>query len=163
MPKNKKKLKKNKVRRKASKPKKSKKSKKAKKIKAKSLKKAKSLRAKSSTKSTSSKKSDRQEEGMKKLLARGKERGYVTYDEILKEFPTVEEDIIFLDDLYEKLSVSGIDILEGGGLLDTHVADDLINKKYSYGRNSEASYDSIQMYLKEIGQYPLITDRKSVV
>jgi hypothetical protein len=94
---------------------------------------------------------------MIRLLAKGKDRGYVTYDEILKEFPTVEDDIIFLDELYEKLSASGIDILEGGGLLESNSNDDLIGKKYSYGRGGESSYDSIQMYLKEIGQYQLIS------
>lgn len=103
------------------------------------------------------KKADKQEQGMTKLLQRGKERGYITYDEILKEFPTVEDDILFLDELYEKLAGSGVDILEGGGLLDTPGVDDLINKKYTYGRNGESSYDSIQMYLKEIGQYQLIS------
>jgi len=106
------------------------------------------------------KKSERQSEGMKKLLHKGKERGYVTYDEILKEFPTIEEDIIFLDELYEKLAVSGVDVLEGGGLLNT-THDDLIGKKYAYGgRTGESSYDSIQMYLKEIGQYPLISGNR---
>lgn len=102
------------------------------------------------------KKADRQDAGMEKLLHKGKERGYVTYDEILKEFPTVEEDILFLDELYEKLSTAGVDILEGGGLLESSPADDILSKKYSYGK-SDASYDSIQMYLKEIGQYQLIS------
>jgi hypothetical protein len=36
-----------------------------------------------------------------KLIAKGKERGFVTYDEILKEFPTIEDDIVFLEELYE--------------------------------------------------------------
>jgi RNA polymerase primary sigma factor len=108
------------------------------------------------TKKVSLKKSDRQHEGMTRLLLKGKERGYITYDEILKEFPTIEEDIIFLDDLYEKLSQSGIDVLEGGGLLE-NPAEDLNPKKYAYGRGGEGSYDSIQMYLKEIGQYQLIS------
>src|SRR3990167_5426154 len=103
------------------------------------------------------KKADKQDQGMARLVHKGKERGYITFDEILKEFPTVEDDIIFLDELYEKLSVSGIDILEGGGLLDTHSNDDLTVKKYSFGKSSESSYDSIQMYLKEIGQYQLIS------
>lgn len=103
------------------------------------------------------KKADRQTEGMIKLLAKGKSRGYITYDEILKEFPTVEDDILFLDELYEKLSESGVDILEGGGLLEAPQNDDIITKKYSSGRGGESSYDSIQMYLKEIGQYQLIS------
>lgn len=102
------------------------------------------------------KKADRQSGGMERLLLKGKERGYVTYDEIMKEFPKVEEDIAFLDELYEKLSVSGVDVLEGGGLLDSS-NDDLLSKKTTYGRGEESSYDSIQMYLKEIGQFPLIT------
>ncbi|MFA6296982.1 MAG: sigma-70 family RNA polymerase sigma factor, partial [Candidatus Paceibacterota bacterium] len=89
-----------------------------------------------------------------RLLAKGKERGFVTYDDILKEFPHIEDDITFLDVLYEKLATAGTDVLEGGGLLDVGEEEDLL-KKYVYNRN-DSNYDSIQMYLKEIGQYPLI-------
>lgn len=88
------------------------------------------------------------------LLAKGKERGFITYDDILKEFPHIEDDVLFLDTLYEKLATSGIDVLEGGGLLDVAEEEDML-KKYVYNRN-DSNYDSIQMYLKEIGQYPLI-------
>lgn len=95
------------------------------------------------------------------LLFKGKERGFVTYDEILKEFPTIEDDIIFLDELYEKIHTSGIDILEGGGLLDiTKEVEEmgkLANKKYQYSGRGNPTHDSIQMYLKEIGQYALIS------
>ena len=44
-------------------------------------------------------------------------------------------------------------------LLDvSHTAEELTVKKFSYGgRSSDANYDSIQMYLREIGQYPLIS------
>ena len=86
-----------------------------------------------------------------RLLLKGRERGFVTYDEILKEFPTVEDDIVFLDDLYAKFNTAGIDVLEGGGLLGE--PDEAIEKKLA----KDSSYDSIQMYLKEIGQYPLLT------
>ena len=91
-----------------------------------------------------------------KLMTKGRERGFVTYDEILKEFPNIEADITFLDDLYGKLSTAGIDVLEGGGLLEVE-PEPAHAKKYSYGSRSDSSYDSIQMYLKEIGQYPLIS------
>ncbi|HEU5114327.1 MAG TPA: sigma-70 family RNA polymerase sigma factor [Candidatus Paceibacterota bacterium] len=93
-----------------------------------------------------------------KLLSKGKERGFVTYDEILKEFPNIEDDIMFLDELYQKLSTAGVDVLESGGMLDLEPPADAKGKKYSFGRaGSESSYDSIQMYLKEIGQYPLVS------
>jgi len=91
-----------------------------------------------------------------KMLTLGKERGFVTYDQILKEFPNIETDIIFLDDLYSKLHTAGIDILEGGGMLELEKEDLSAEKKYSLSKG-DSSYDSIQIYLKEIGQYHLIT------
>ncbi|MEK7461561.1 MAG: sigma-70 family RNA polymerase sigma factor [Patescibacteria group bacterium] len=90
---------------------------------------------------------------MERLTSRGKERGFVTYDEILKEFPTIETNIILLDELYEKLHTLGVDILEGGGLLE--MPKEETDKHYTYSKG-DSSYDSIQMYLREIGQYPLI-------
>ncbi|MFA6898456.1 MAG: sigma-70 family RNA polymerase sigma factor, partial [Candidatus Paceibacterota bacterium] len=92
-----------------------------------------------------------------KLITKGRERGFVTYDEILKEFPNIEQDVMFLDELYNKLSVAGIDILEGGGMLEIDAPEAVApSRKYSYSRG-DSSYDSIQIYLKEIGQYPLIS------
>jgi len=91
------------------------------------------------------------------LLDKGRERGYVTYDEILKSFPTIEDNIYFIEDLYEKFNTAGIDVLEAGSILDDNVADELLDKKNAYKRGSDSSYDSIQMYLREIGQYPLLT------
>jgi len=137
-----------------------------KKIKAKAAKKApakapkKAAKAKLSPKAQKAK--DKAKEAMKKadrLISKGKERGFVTYDEILKEFPNIEDDIMFLDELYQKLSTAGVDVLESGGMLDLEPpADQKGGKKYSFGRSgSESSYDSIQMYLKEIGQYPLVS------
>ena len=87
------------------------------------------------------------------IIEKGKKRGFITYDEIIKIFPDIENDIIFLDELYEKLSVAGIDVLEGGNLLDVDGDTDKLALKYS---KDAQTYDSIQMYLKEIGQYPLI-------
>ncbi len=124
------------------------------------LKKAKKSLSKKVKKVTSvqAKKNQKIEHGVKMLLAKGKERGFVTHDEILKEFPTVEDDIMFIDDLYSQLAIAGIDVLEGGGLLDTKdPADDPAIKKYTYNKGEGSPYDSIQMYLKEIGQYPLIS------
>ncbi len=89
---------------------------------------------------------DRAEE----LIQKGRKRGFITYDEILRSFPNIESDIIFLDELYDKLNTAGIDVLEGGNLLDIDGEDGHKDEK------GDGSYDSIQMYLKEIGQYSLI-------
>jgi len=87
------------------------------------------------------------------MIEKGKKRGFVTYDEIIKIFPEIESNILFLDDLYEKFTVAGIDVLEGGNLLDMDNDTEKLALKYS---KDAKTYDSIQMYLKEIGQYPLI-------
>lgn len=129
--------------------------------KSKTKKKAKPIAAMNSFKDVTGKKVsklDKMEQAVQRLLGKGKERGFVTYDFILKEFPTIEDDIIFLEDLYDRLQTAGIDVLEGGGLLQNPAEDpELMGKKYGYNGKSDASYDSIQMYLKEIGQYPLIS------
>ena len=84
------------------------------------------------------------------LIEKGKKRGFITYDEILKTLPDIENNILFLDELYEKFTIAGIDVLEGGNLLNL---DNDLNDK-DLGKST--IHDSIQMYLKEIGQYPLI-------
>jgi len=83
------------------------------------------------------------------LLTKGKERGFITYDEIIRYFPTIETDILYLEELYEKMSQANIDVLEGGNLLDM---DDELK-----AIGGDSTHDSIQMYLREIGQYPLIS------
>ena len=87
------------------------------------------------------------------LVEKGKKRGFIIYDEILKTFPDIENNVIFLDQLYEMLSVAGVDVLEGGNLLDVSASE---KPEPKVGKDQSA-YDSIQMYLKEIGQFPLIS------
>ena len=89
------------------------------------------------------------------LMKLGRQRGYVTYDELLRSFPEIEKDVMFLDDLYERFNVAGIDVLKSGGMLGDDPAEELLAQKNAFKRN-ESSYDSIQMYLREIGQYPLL-------
>ncbi len=90
------------------------------------------------------------------LMRIGRERGYITFDEILKYFPQIEKDVPFLDEMYERFGIAGIDVLQSGGMLGNDQSIELIERKNSYKRN-DSGYDSIQMYLREIGQYPLLT------
>ncbi|MAZ56645.1 hypothetical protein CL653_02550 [bacterium] len=90
------------------------------------------------------------------LLKMGRDRGYVTFDEIIRFFPIIEKDVQFLEDLYEKLATANVDVLQSGGMLGDDETEGLLSQKNAYRRN-ESSYDSIQIYLREIGQYPLLT------
>lgn len=87
------------------------------------------------------------------LLNKGKERGYVMYDEILQQFPRIEENVTMLENMYEHFNTAGIDVLDSGGMLGSNNTEDVILKKRLGG---DSSKDSVQMYLREIGQYPLL-------
>ncbi len=95
------------------------------------------------------------EEKMENLLKKGRLRGFITHSEILKEFPFIEEDISFLDDLYSRFEEASVDVLEGKDLLE--IPDEKISKLKKEKIVDTASYDSVQMYLKEIGKISLIT------
>lgn len=88
------------------------------------------------------------------LIFKGKQRKFITYTEILKEFPDIENNLLFLEELYGKLEEAGIDVIEEGGFLDDE--DQLTEKTKAY-RGRESGLDSVQMYLKEIGRHKLLT------
>lgn len=94
------------------------------------------------------------------LIKKGRERGFITYNELLKSFPHIEQDVLFLEHLYEKLGDAKIDVLDSGGLLSLD-PEEAVEKKYAY-RGRESGYDPTQMYLKEIGRYPLLASTEEV-
>lgn len=99
-----------------------------------------------------------QEEKIVELINKGKKRRFVTYDEILKLFPSVEQDILLLDMLYQRLEDANVTISEGVDLLEDESAMSSTVKGLleESERGSNQTYDSIQMYLREIGKYRLI-------
>lgn len=109
-----------------------------------------------------SKEHEERERKARELIEKGKKRRFLTYAEILKEFPNIEDDVAFLDDLYSRISDAEVDIVEGGhssgggGLLDLSMTDEKLLEKDFNTKKAPPTKDSIQMYLREIGQYPLI-------
>lgn len=95
----------------------------------------------------------KQEALITELLKKGKKRGFISYDEILQTFPTIEDDILLLEKIHDQFEQVGVDIIEGGDLLSFDNDDVLDVKKRLTGNRG---HDSIQMYLKEIGKYKLI-------
>jgi RNA polymerase primary sigma factor len=94
------------------------------------------------------------ESKVKALLKKGVSRGFVTVDEILNTFPSLEEDISGIEELYEALEEEGIEIKDRKGFLGLDEAEKF--KSYSLG------IDPVQMYLKEIGKTPLLKGAEEV-
>jgi len=88
------------------------------------------------------------EEKIKSLIAKGKERGFITEDEILFLFPDIEENIDILEKIYERLETAGIELKSAGELWEEK--DKIPLDEYTLA-------DATQKYLSEISKYPLLT------
>lgn len=53
------------------------------------------------------------------LIARGRQRGFVTESEILQFFPYVERDIQGLEGLYRRLEQANVKVVEAGDLIES--------------------------------------------
>lgn len=123
-------------------------------------------------KSESPKKSSKEEVkrgAFDELLARGKQRGFVTEDEIIHILPDIEQDLDGLESLYEQLETSGIRVVGSEEMLKVEgekeeVPEKGVKKKdkmMDLGESDDAS-DLVQMYLKEIGRVQLLTGDEEV-
>ena len=92
------------------------------------------------------------EEKIRQLTQKGKERGFITFSEILYFFPEVERDVNGLDKLYEVLGEKGIEIKETQEFL---ALDEDVKKKTK--GEGLIRIDPVQMYLKEIGALSFVT------
>jgi len=107
------------------------------------------------------------EESLKRLIDKGRLRGFVTETELLYLFPEIEEYVYEYDIFLGDLQKNGVRIVEDSG----RILDVAANKPATpvlTGRAavqhaamqvdlSKLSSDSIQMYLKEIGKVPLLS------
>jgi RNA polymerase primary sigma factor len=98
----------------------------------------------------------------------GKQRGFVTEDEILHIIPEVEKNLSVLEKLYEKLETQGIKIISSDEVLKEDIEKE-VEKKEKKVENidipldlGDVSSDSVQMYLREIGRVPLLKAEEEV-
>ena len=98
---------------------------------------------------------------IKKLLKLGKDRGFITQEEILQVFPKPEEVIAELDDFYIKLIDTGIDVFETTAEetdSDSKISTDLEKELEVLSTLEEGSVtDPVRQYLRDIGKIPLLT------
>ncbi|MBI2063308.1 MAG: sigma-70 family RNA polymerase sigma factor [Candidatus Yanofskybacteria bacterium] len=91
-----------------------------------------------------------------RLIEKGRHRGFITEAEILNAFPNVEKDIEGLERLYERLEAANINVMDTGKVFAEERTKEQEDKKKLEEEQIEAGSDSVQMYLREIGQYPLL-------
>ncbi|HTV81978.1 MAG TPA: RNA polymerase sigma factor RpoD [Acidobacteriaceae bacterium] len=105
---------------------------------------------------------DKYEQDIQKLIDAGKEKGYLTYNEVNDLIPGDVNSPDDLDDLITTIGTQGIDILEGGPKLtgdreefEGEEGED-VELDLTPG-TLEKTNDPVRMYLREMGTVPLLT------
>jgi RNA polymerase primary sigma factor len=103
-------------------------------------------------------------EDIKKLIDAGKEKGYLTYDQVNDLIPHDVHSPEDLDDLLTTIGTQGIDVLEGPKLpssaLDKKFDEDEAGEDVELDLTPgalEKTNDPVRMYLREMGTVPLLT------
>jgi len=117
------------------------------------------------TKKKTLKKEDFLKHKVSNLLQEGRQRGFVTESEILEVIPEGDSQIELMEEIYNKLASSGVEIVEGElEMLEDKDKGGKGAKKKGKAPEETVSMgeDTIQMYLREIGKVPLLTPDQEV-
>ena len=103
---------------------------------------------------------------IKKLIDAGKEKGYLTYDQVNDLIPHDVHSPEDLDDLLTTIGTQGIDVLEGPAKLPSSALEKKFEEVEEAGEDVELDLtpgalektnDPVRMYLREMGTVPLLT------
>jgi RNA polymerase primary sigma factor len=107
--------------------------------------------------------------GEEQLINIGREKGYVTYEDILGFFPDAEKNLDQLEDLFAALSDASVSVVASEDEAADQAVDDDDDEEDEYNeRNNESLLEAIEaddtvgLYLKEIGRVALLTAPQEV-
>jgi RNA polymerase primary sigma factor len=97
-------------------------------------------------------------DGLQRLVAIGKEKGYVLYDEVSEVVPGDLPGASDLEDVLAGLDVAGIEILEEPKDFEKKLdeSEELIDLELPAGVGEKIN-DPVRLYLREMGTVPLLT------
>ncbi|MER2633979.1 MAG: RNA polymerase sigma factor RpoD, partial [Rhizobiaceae bacterium] len=99
--------------------------------------------------------------GIKRMVARGKERGYVTYDELNSALPPEQVSSEQIEDTMSMLNEIGINVVEGEETEEGAPAPEVVEADTPAGNVDENEIgrtdDPVRMYLREMGNVELLS------
>jgi RNA polymerase primary sigma factor len=101
-------------------------------------------------------------EEMRVLVADGREKGFLTYDEIVGVLEEAEVSKDQVEDFYSHLVELGIEVLDADGETIGRGATAKDERAPELDLTVEPSLDSLRLYLREIGKVPLLTALQEV-
>ncbi|MGD8813930.1 MAG: sigma-70 family RNA polymerase sigma factor [Anaerolineales bacterium] len=100
------------------------------------------------------------------LIELGRQRGFITLDDILTTFPEAERDIDQLEDAFTALMAAGVICVDDADEADAASRESpdskSIERHEEEGLEDIDTDDSVGLYLKEVGRVPLLTATEEV-
>ncbi|MEO0084455.1 MAG: sigma-70 family RNA polymerase sigma factor [candidate division WOR-3 bacterium] len=100
------------------------------------------------------------------LLKKGRERGFLTYQEIIESIPQIEQDIEAYENFLRELDAHSIKVIDQKNPFELEelqkepLKENVTQQKTA--SDEATTLDAVQIYLRDIGKYKLLTRREEI-